>query len=138
MSEIEGVMEKIKRFLSFLYLGDRYCENVEILNKKITFQFNCISRLKPGTSEWNFYNDENVEDGCLVFDEVKEYQVSSELPFNEDIYDVRVESKEKGVYTFVVEGSNFSNDLVSTDIKMIIKAKKVYIYNPNNNSIIYP
>ena len=31
----------------------------------------------------------------VEYDEVKEYQVSSELPFNEDIYDVRVESKEK-------------------------------------------
>lgn len=131
-------MEKINRFLSSLYFGDRYCEKIDITDDKIIFQINSISRLKPETTDWGFYTDEDVEHGCLVFDEVKEYQVSSELPFNEDINDVRVESKEKGVYTFVVEGSNFSNDLVSTDIKMIIKAKKVYIYNPNNNSIIYP
>ena len=137
MSEIEGVMEKIKRFLSSLYLGDRYCENVEILNKNITFQFNCISRIKPGTSEWNFYNDENVEHGCLVFDEVKEYQCSSDLPFNEDIYDIKVKTKEKDIYTFVVLGSNVSDDSVTTEIEMVIQAKKVYVYNPKNNLIIY-
>lgn len=130
-------MEKINRFLGSLYFGDRYCENVEISNDRIVFQINCISRLKSGTKNWNYYNDENIEHGCLVFDAVEEYQTSSELPFNEDIYEIKVKSKENDVYTFVVEGSNMSIDSVSTDIQMIIKAKKVYIYNPTNNLIIY-
>ena len=138
MKGIETLWKKINRFLSSLYFGDRYCKKIDITNDKIIFLINCISRLKPGTTDWAFYTDEDVDYGCLVFDEVKEYQVSSELPINEDIYNVKVESKENDIFTFIVEGSNFSNDLVSTDIKMIIKAKKVYIYNPNNNSIIYP
>lgn len=130
-------MEQISKLLNSLYLGDRYCEKVEISDKKIIFQINCISRLKPGTNTWNYYTDEDIEHGCLVFDEVKEYRLTSDLPFNEDIYEITVLDKEDDIYTFLVQGSNLSDDLISTDIEMTIHAKKFYIYNPNNNSIVY-
>ena len=55
-------MEHIKKFINSIYLGDRYCEKIEIKDDKISFQINCISRLKEGTKEWNYYSDEDIEE----------------------------------------------------------------------------
>lgn len=131
-------MEQISNFLNSLYLGDRYCEKVEITDKKIIFQINCISRVKPGTTTWNYYTDEDIEHGCLVFDEIKECNSKSELIINEDIYEISVLDKCDDIYTFLIQGSNFSDNLISTDIEMTIQAKKFYIYNPKTNSIVSP
>lgn len=130
-------MERISNFLNSLYFGDRFCEKVEISDKKIVFQINCISKLKSGSTTWNYYSNEDIEHGCLVFDEIKEYHSTSELIINEDIYEISVLDKSDDVYTFLIQGSNFSDNLMSTDIEMTIQAKKFYIYNPNNNCNIY-
>ena len=82
-------MEHIKKLLSSIYLGDRYCEKIEMKDDKISFQINCISRLKEGTKEWNYYSDEDIEHGC-----------------------------------------NVSDEAISTDIEIHIKAKKFYLFNP--------
>ena len=76
-------MEEMKKFLSSIYLGDRFCENVTVENHKISFQINLISRLKRGTKEWNYYSEEDIEHGHLVFDEVVDYTPIS-IPFFND------------------------------------------------------
>ena len=122
-------MEYIKNFLNSIYLGDRYCEKIEIKDDKISFQINCISRVKEGTKEWNYYSDEDIEHGCLVFDEVVEFSSSSELVINDDI-EIDVVEKKDDVYSFIVYGCNVSDEAISTDIELYIKAKKFYIFNP--------
>ena len=60
-------MNNIKKFLDSLYLGDRFCERMEIRDDKIVFQINCISRLEEGSIEWNYYSSKDIEHGCLHF-----------------------------------------------------------------------
>ena len=36
-------MDRIKKLLESLYLGDRFCEKMEIIEDKIIFQINLIS-----------------------------------------------------------------------------------------------
>lgn len=129
-------MDRIKKLLGSLYLGDRFCENIIIKDGKILFQINCISRLKEGTKEWNYYSKEDIEHGYLVFDEVVDYNLSSEKSFNDEIYEIKIVNKINGIYTFIVYGCNVSEDAVSTDIEMQIRAKEFYIFNPQDNCII--
>lgn len=129
-------MDKMKKFLDSIYIGDRFCENVTIKDNKISFQINCISRLKEGTKEWNYYSEEDIEHGCLVFDEVIDFTSSSVLPFNDEIYAIEIAEKTNEIYTFIVYGCNISDDAISTDIRLQIRAKNFYIFNPQNNSII--
>lgn len=129
-------MEAIKKFINSIYLGDRYCEKVEIKDNMIMFQINCISRLEAGTHEWNYYSLKDIEHGCLVFDEVVEYHFSSKLPFNDEIYEIRVKEKKGDIYSFIVYGCNISDKSVSEDIELQIKAKKFYIFNPKDGSVI--
>jgi len=129
-------MDSIEKFLYSLYLGDRFCENVVIEDGKIAFQINCISRVEEGTKVWNYYTEEDIEHGYLVFDEVIDFSSSSELPFNDEISEIKVSEKMNGIYTFIVYGGNVSDDAVWTDIEMRIRAKKFYIFNPQDNSIV--
>lgn len=129
-------MEELDDFLSSIYLGDRYCERMEVDDKKIVIQINLISRIKKGCNEWNYYSDKDIEHGCLVFEDVVEYHQSSELPFNDEIYEIQVIGKEGDIYSFIVCGCNVSDKAVSTDIEYQIKARKFYIYDPQNKKNI--
>lgn len=120
-------MDNIKKFLSSIYLGDRFCENVIMKDGKISFQINCISRLKEGTKEWNYYSEEDIEHGYLVFDGVVDFSSSSELPLNDEIYEIEITEKINDTYNFIVSGCNVSDDAISTDIILQIRAKKTII-----------
>lgn len=86
-------MEKVKKFIRSLYLGDRYCEKVEIKDSMIMLQINCISRLEDGTEEWNYYSQKDIQHGYLVFDGVVDYYFSSKLTINDEIYEIQVKEK---------------------------------------------
>ena len=126
-------MNNIKKFLSSLYFGDRFCERMEIVDDKIVFQINCISRLEEGTTEWNYYVDRDINHGCLIFEGVTEYRENSELEFNDEIYNVDIVGEEDGLYSFLICGCNVSDKCVSTDLEYHIKAKKFYIFDPEQN-----
>lgn len=129
-------MEELNNLLSSIYLGDRYCEKIEIDGNKIIFQINLISRIKKGCKEWDYYSDEDIEHGCLVFEDVVEYYQKGELPFNDEIYEIQATGKEGDIYSFIVYGCNVSDKAFSTDIQFQIRAKKFYIYDPQNNRAI--
>lgn len=129
-------MEKLTKFLSSIYLGDRFCENVIFKENKVLLQINCISRLKEGFNEWNYFSEKDIEHGYLVFDEVTDYSSNSELPINDEVYNIEIVKKTDETYTFIVYGCNISDDATSTDISLQIKAKNFYIFDPRNNCVI--
>ncbi len=126
-------MENIRKLLSSIYLGDRFCENVIFRENKILFQINCISRLKEGTNEWNYFSERDIEHGYLVFDEVINYNSNSELPLNDEIYKIDIVEKTNEIYSFIVYGCNISDDATSTDISLQIKAKKFMLQRTKPN-----
>ena len=46
-----------------------------------------------------------------------------------------IEVKDK-IFSFIISGCNVSDDAVHKDIEILIKAKKFYILDPKDNSII--
>ena len=71
-----------------------------------------------------------------MFDEVIDYCFSTDLALNDEIYEIKViEAKDK-IFSFIIYGCNVSDDAVHTDIEISIKAKKFYILDPKDNSII--
>ena len=129
-------MEKVKKFIRSLYLGDRYCEKVEIKDSMIMLQINCISRLEDGTEEWNYYSQKDIQHGYLVFDGVVDYYFSSKLTINDEIYEIQIKEKKDNIYSFIVYGCNISDMAVSEDVELYIRAKEFYIMNPKDNNII--
>ncbi len=125
----------MEKLCNSIYLGDRYCEKITISDNKIIFQINLISRIKEGTTEWNYNNDMDLEKGCLVFDNVINYSIKNGLTINDEI-EIHYINSEDGIYHFVVEGAEYSNvDNLYNWVTFDIKCGDFYLLN-NNNIII--
>ncbi|EOK5649949.1 DUF6258 family protein, partial [Escherichia coli] len=48
----------------------------DLWSKQIRIQVNLISRIAYGTTEWNFYDNEDLEDGYLVFSGVSFFNIT--------------------------------------------------------------
>ena len=64
-------MDNIEKILCSIYLGDRFCENVTIKDDKISFQIDCISRLRQGTEKWDYYSEEDIRKYGVVGIEIQ-------------------------------------------------------------------
>lgn len=60
-----------------IYLGDRTVKDITLSgwDKIVRIKIDCISRLKRGTEKWGFYDEEDLEDGYLVFSSVSNFQI---------------------------------------------------------------
>ena len=60
-------------FLKTLYFGDRFCTKIVIdgCNNKFEFHVDAISRTRDATGQWNYYFDEDVENGIVVVSDIK-------------------------------------------------------------------
>ena len=75
----------VEKLCNSIYLGDRYCEKVIIKDNIIMFQINLISRIKEGAKEWEYYNDKDLENGFLVFDNVINFTINNGSTINDEI-----------------------------------------------------
>jgi hypothetical protein len=53
-----------------IYLGDRGCKRVEIdgWNSRVLITVDCISRVRSESGSWDFYTQEDIDDGVLVIE----------------------------------------------------------------------
>jgi len=65
--------------LKSIYLGDRACQSVEIdgWNSLIRIKVNCISRVRGPSGTWNYYTDEDIAEGRIVFAGVKSFEMQN-------------------------------------------------------------
>src|SRR6266487_4039315 len=77
---------KPEQLLQTIYLGDRGCKAVLIdsWNQRVAIQATVISRLKSGTKTWDFYSDEDIKDGWLVFSHVQSVRFEPPGPLPND------------------------------------------------------
>jgi hypothetical protein len=64
---------KPTQFISTLYLGDRVCKAIIVdgWNSCVRIQVDCISRIRDVSGNWNYYTDEDIIDGFIVFNNVR-------------------------------------------------------------------
>lgn len=64
--------------LRSLYLGDRACKRIDIRgwDEVVAIQVNLISRLRAGSSTWDYSTDGDIENGWIVFRGVTELNFS--------------------------------------------------------------
>jgi len=89
-------------FAKSVYLGDRACKalHIDTWNRRVTIQIDTISRIRSTSGEWEYYTEEDIEDGLLVFDGVTFFSLSPPGCLPNDwisIVDVESVSEQDGV-----------------------------------------
>jgi hypothetical protein len=112
-------------FFKTVYLGDRRCKQLIIdgVAAEIRLQIDLISRIRG--SQWNYYADEDIPDGFLVFEGVIKFELMPQGPLPNDRIDIVSvsETAVKGLYRF-----EFSLDAISAvdddEVTLTIIAKE--------------
>ena len=122
----------IENLCGSIYLGDRCCIGVDVSDERIKFQIDLISRLEEGTSEWNYYNNRNIENGYIVFDKLVNYSVKNGTTINDEI-EIHYLSCDNGIYHFRVEGAEYSSGATSYNwVTIDIACYDFYLLDGNN------
>ena len=121
-------------FLRTIYLGDRACKSITIdgSNKCVVIKVDEISRVRSESGNWEFYNDENIVDGLLVFSDVRSvlFDPAGPIP-NDYISGLTAEPLHDGHFRFLFSAASVDRSARSTEVLMTIEAKRLHLENPS-------
>ncbi len=124
---------KIKEFINTIYLGDRWLKSiiVELVNSKVKLQVNLISRIRSEDGFWNYYNDENIEDGFIVFTDVESLEMSPQgvIP-NDEICDYEINIINDNVSEVIFYIGSYDKNNNYTEVKLRLVAGGIYLEDP--------
>ncbi|MGE6783708.1 DUF6258 family protein [Ensifer adhaerens] len=124
-------MMKPNEFLTSIYLGDRACKAIVLDGWKdeVKIQIDSISRVRG--EHWDYYTDEDVDDGFLVFEGVD--HVSFDPPGlipNDVIGEIEFLGYKDDRFIVVIELTHGDEDSKYTTVRTTIRAKAVAIEKP--------
>ena len=87
-------MDAVK-FINTIYLGDRCITgiNIDSEHMSVKIQVDVISRIRSADGNWNFYTDEDVPNGKIVFNGCKRFILDSQGIIPSDFIDISEISK---------------------------------------------
>ena len=126
-----------KDFFNTIYLGDRACKEISIdfWNNVIRLKIDCIARTTPPVCQWGFNENNQIDDGNLVFSGVVSYEMNPQGIFaNDYIYEYFIENvynDETGViYVFVFEMGYAKTISDGGSMTVKIEARDLWIEDP--------
>jgi hypothetical protein len=126
-------------FLKTIYLGDRACKSVTLdgWNKRVLIEVDEISRVRSKSGSWDFYNDENIVDGRLVFSEVRSVRFEPAGPVpNDYISSLEATTLSEGYIRFELTTASVDASAESTEVSIIIEAKRLHLEDPTTPGVM--
>jgi hypothetical protein len=120
-------------FLKTIYLGDRACKCIAIdgWRNRVAIQVDEISRIRSASGNWEYYSDENILDGLLVFSGVKSILFDPPGPIpNDYINDLQAELLPDGFFRFKLSISAVNGLPETTEVVVTIDAKQLHLEDP--------
>ena len=126
-------------FFRTVYFGDRACKAIFIntWDSVVRVQIDLISRIRSVSGDWDFYSDEDVENGFLVFRRVKHFSMTPEglLP-NDLINSVSVEKdNQEGFWIFRLGIDSADERGQSEEVQVKIVAESVFIEREDGSTV---
>jgi|SRR5579872_2696 len=123
-------------FLKTIYLGDRACKGLVLdsWEKKLKLLVDVVSRVRDESGQWNYYDGEDIEDGYVVFDGLREVRFDPSGPLPNDYINSisvrRAESDTDVLYEFSISISSVDAEGGSREVIVTAIASDVYIEDP--------
>jgi hypothetical protein len=125
-------------FLRTIYLGDRACKGIAIdgWNKQVALHVDVISRIRSTTGTWDYYTDEDIKDGRLVFTGVSmmRFEPAGPIPNDliseihvTDVNDLRSGRRE---FAFQISVASVDETGSSTEVTVELQAENLHIEDP--------
>jgi hypothetical protein len=114
------------KFLKTIYLGDRGVTGISMdsVRKTVKIHIDCISRVRG--ENWNYYTDEDLENGAIVFIGCKKFFFDTNGVLPGDFIEIEsVEQTADDEYCIVFDVSSYSFDekrLVPAKLKIIFQS----------------
>lgn len=130
----------IRQFMKTIYLGDRALKEIVIdsYNNEIKLKIDCISRIRDSEGMWNYYNDENIEDGYIVFSDIQTFSMEPKgvIP-NDYINDWKCEEIGKEIYEIVFNIGSYNSENQYRETTICIHARNICLEDASKNTRIY-
>jgi hypothetical protein len=130
---------QIRELIKTIYLGDRYCKKIIIDSdqNKILIQIDNISRIRSKSGEWNFYTDEDIIDGYIVFNNVKSisFYPSGFIP-NDLINIFEIKKRSDDNFNFFLSIDSVDKNGNHTDVELNIISEGFHLEDPKKPGII--
>ena len=113
------------KFLKTIYLGDRGVTGISMdsVRKTVKIHIDCISRVRG--KNWNYYTDEDLENGAIVFTGCKKFFFDTNGVLPGDFIEIEsVEQTADNEYSIVFDVSSYSFDekrLVPAKLKIVFQ-----------------
>lgn len=129
---------KIKEFFKTIYLGDRWLKSIIIdsVHSTLKLQIDSISRIRDEDGNWNYYTDEDIEDGFIVFTHIEALEMSppGRIP-NDEICDFEVKEIRDSITEIVFYITSYDKNGDHTQVKLKFVAKEMYLEDPKQPNI---
>ncbi|AFS78650.1 hypothetical protein Curi_c16430 [Gottschalkia acidurici 9a] len=125
----------LEEFLETIYVGDRFIKSIIIdsQQKEVKIQFNLISRIRSSSGAWDFYNNENIENGLIVFTDIETFSFDPpEIIPNDELYDWRITKMDESGYEIDLYMGSYNNYGDHQEVKLKLKTKGIYLEDPLN------
>ena len=128
-------------FLNTVYLGDRACKSIYIdcWKKLVAIQVDEISRVRSASGNWEFYTDEDIVDGSIVFTGVESINFEPSGPIPNDyingIWARRSDGVHDQLWVFEVSISSGAGDGTSTEVILKIVGLDVHLEDPKSPGV---
>lgn len=120
-------------FVNSIYLGDRGCMKIVLdgINREVCIQVDCISRVRSPDGRWNFYSDEDIENGYIIITDVYRtiWNDSERIP-NDYIGYLEVEKQDGERYIFSFSSDSVDADGSNYEVVLKIVAGGIYLADP--------
>lgn len=134
-----------EEFSRTIYLGDRACKSILIdgWNERVSIQVDEISRIRSVSGNWEFYNDENIVDGFIVFTGVESISfdppglIPNDYITSSQVKPIR-EQKNKHrqrAYSFEISIGSVNRETVLGEVSVHIVARGIHLADPNRPNV---
>lgn len=116
-------------FIRTLYLGDRACKRVEIdgWKKEVRVLVDCISRIRRPDGIWDYYTDEDLPDGQIVFEGVRSIVFDPPGPLPNDYIVGLAVQKNNVDYQFKLTVASVTDDGEASVVLISIAAAGIFL-----------